>query len=136
MKKLNGIKLKLEVRELKDNREIAEKRFTRLRKRFQKNPHLFLEYREISQNYLKQGIIELVPDSDSDSNNVTFYLPHREVIRKDCPSSQLRIVYDASSHDANSPFLNSFLHIGPNLYPEIFYILLRFRLNTVASLPT
>ncbi|GFS32225.1 uncharacterized protein TNIN_168651 [Trichonephila inaurata madagascariensis] len=125
---------KLEARELKDNREIvcAEKRFTRLRKRFQKNPHLFLEYREVLQNYLKQGIIELVPDSDSDSNNVTFYLPHREVIRKDRPSSQLRIVYDASSHDANSPSLNSCLHIGPNLYPEIFDILLRFRLNAVA----
>ncbi|GFR22320.1 uncharacterized protein TNCT_715371 [Trichonephila clavata] len=122
---------KLEARELKDNREIA-KRYTRLRKRFQKNPHLFLEYREVLQNYLKQGIIELVPDSDSDSNNVTFYLPHREVIRKDSPSSQLRIVYDASSHDANSPSLNSCLHIGPNLYPEIFDILLRFRLNAVA----
>ncbi|GFQ67773.1 integrase catalytic domain-containing protein [Trichonephila clavata] len=75
---------------MKDNREIAEKRYTRLRKRFQKNPHLFLEYREVLQNYLKQGIIELVPDSDSDSNNVTFYLPHREVIRKDRPFSQLR----------------------------------------------
>ncbi|GFQ90756.1 integrase catalytic domain-containing protein, partial [Trichonephila clavata] len=86
---------KLEARELKDNREIAEKRYTRLRKLFQKNRHLFLEYREVLQNYLKQGIIELVPDSDSDSNNVTFYLPHREVIRKDRPSSQLRIVYDA-----------------------------------------
>ncbi|GFY52884.1 integrase catalytic domain-containing protein [Trichonephila inaurata madagascariensis] len=128
-----GLPWKLEARELKDNREIAEKRFTRLRKRFQKNPHLFLEYRDVLQNYLKQGIIELVLDSsDSDSNNVTFYLPHREVIRKDRPSSQLRIVYDASSHEANSPSLNSCLHIGPNLYPEIFDILMRFRLNAVA----
>ncbi|GFT46268.1 reverse transcriptase domain-containing protein [Trichonephila clavipes] len=55
-----------------------------------------------------------------------------QVIRKDRRSSQLRIVYDASSHDANSPSLNSCLHIGPNLYPEIFDILLKFRLNTVA----
>ncbi|GFU31648.1 hypothetical protein TNCV_611381, partial [Trichonephila clavipes] len=54
-----------------------------------------------------------------------------EVIRKDRPFSQLGIVYDASSHDANYPFLNS-LHIGPNLYPEIFDIFLRFRLNAVA----
>ncbi|GFS41146.1 uncharacterized protein TNIN_66531 [Trichonephila inaurata madagascariensis] len=90
---------KLEAWQLKDNREIAEKSFTRLRKRFQTDPHLFLEYRE------------------------------REVIRKDRPSSQLRIVYDASSHDANSLSLNSCLHIVPNLYPEIFDILLRFRLN-------
>ncbi|GFY74539.1 integrase catalytic domain-containing protein [Trichonephila inaurata madagascariensis] len=55
-----GLPWKLEARELKDNREIlcAEKRFTRLRKRFLKNRHLFLEYREVLQNYLKQGIIE------------------------------------------------------------------------------
>ncbi|GFY47686.1 integrase catalytic domain-containing protein [Trichonephila inaurata madagascariensis] len=81
-------------------------------------------------NYLKLGLLELVPNSDSDSNNVTFYLP--QVIRKDRPSSQLRIAYDASSHDANSPSLNSCLHVGPNLYPEIFDILLRFRQNAVA----
>ncbi|GFT84468.1 uncharacterized protein TNCV_1567771 [Trichonephila clavipes] len=78
-----GLPWELEARELKDNTEIPEKRFTRLRKRFQKNPHLFLEYREVLQNYFKLGIIELVPYSDSDSNNVTIYLPHREVIRKD-----------------------------------------------------
>ncbi|GFY57396.1 uncharacterized protein TNIN_158811 [Trichonephila inaurata madagascariensis] len=53
-----GLPWKLETCELKDNREIAEKRFTRLRKRLQKNPHLFLEYREVLQNYLKQGIID------------------------------------------------------------------------------
>ncbi|GFS58741.1 integrase catalytic domain-containing protein [Trichonephila inaurata madagascariensis] len=110
-----GLPWKLEARELKDNREIVRRRDLRgsHRKRFQKNPHLFLEYREVLQNYLKQVIIE-------------------EVIRKDRPSSQLGIVYDASSHDANSPSLNSCLHIGPNLYPEIFDILLRFRLNAVA----
>ncbi|GFY40629.1 DUF1758 domain-containing protein [Trichonephila inaurata madagascariensis] len=53
-----------------------------------------------------------------------IFLTEREVIRKDRPSSQLRIVYDASSHDANSPSLNS--------YPEIFDIFLSFGLNAVA----
>ncbi|GFR26348.1 integrase catalytic domain-containing protein [Trichonephila clavata] len=101
-------------------------------KRFQENPHSFLEYREVLQNYLKQGVIEFVPDSDSDSNNVTFYLPYREIIRKDCPSSKPHIAFDASSHDTNSPSLISCQHIRPNLYPEIFDILLRFRLNAVA----
>ncbi|GFY72450.1 uncharacterized protein TNIN_445931 [Trichonephila inaurata madagascariensis] len=52
-----GLPWKLEARGLKDNREIAEKRFTRLRKQFQKNPHLYHEYQEVLQNYLKQGII-------------------------------------------------------------------------------
>ena len=83
-------------------------------------------------NYLKEGIIELVSPLDWESNNVTFYLPHREVIRKDRPSSQLCIVYNCSSHDKNSTSLNNYLHVGPNFYPEIFDILLRFRFDTVA----
>ncbi|GFU77891.1 uncharacterized protein TNCV_1138991 [Trichonephila clavipes] len=71
--------------------------------------------------------------SESDSRKFICSLNiEREAIRKDRPSSQLRIVYDASSHNANSLSLNSCLHIGPNLYPEIFDILLRFRLNAVA----
>ncbi|GFY45995.1 reverse transcriptase domain-containing protein [Trichonephila inaurata madagascariensis] len=94
-------------------------------------------YGHLLQPILKLLSEDLVLDFNrkkrgNDSNNVTFNLPHREVIRKDRPSSLLRIVYDASSHDANSPSLNSCLHIGPNLYPEIFDILLRFRLSAVA----
>ncbi|GFY61944.1 integrase catalytic domain-containing protein [Trichonephila inaurata madagascariensis] len=121
----------LEVSGLIDSKNESDVSENQIMKNFESN----IKYNEKAKqykNYLKQGIIELVPDSDSDSNNVTFYLPHREVIRKDSPSSQLRIVYDASSHDANSPSLNSCLHIGPNLYPEVFDILLRLRLNVVA----
>ncbi|GFY55561.1 reverse transcriptase domain-containing protein [Trichonephila inaurata madagascariensis] len=99
-----GLPWKLEARELKDNREIV--------------------------CVLRRGL----RGSERDSRKILICSLNieREVIRKDCPSSQLRIVYDASSHDANSPSLNSCLHIGPNLYPEIFDILLRFRLNAVA----
>ena len=105
--------------------------FTRLRKRFQKNPDLVFEYQEVLHNYLQESIIELV-SSNWESNNVTFYFPHREVIRKDQPSRQLRTAYANSSYDKNSAFLNSYLHIGLNLYPKTFDILLRFRLNVVA----
>jgi len=40
-----------------------------------------------------------------------------------------RIVFDASSHESNAPSLNEVLEMGPNLQPEIFAVLLQFRLH-------
>ena len=40
-----------------------------------------------------------------------------------------RILFDASSHEKNAPSLNNALEMGPNFLPELFAILLRFRLS-------
>ena len=40
--------------------------------------------------------------------------------------------FDASSHETNAPSLNEVLEMGPNLLPEVFAILLRFRLHNIA----
>ncbi|GBM28321.1 hypothetical protein AVEN_229506-1 [Araneus ventricosus] len=56
----------------------------------------------------------------------------REVVRNDRFSSKFRVVFDASSHDVGEVSLNDCLHIGPNLYPDIFDLLLRFRLYPIA----
>ncbi|GBO06769.1 hypothetical protein AVEN_97837-1 [Araneus ventricosus] len=76
-------------------------------------------------------IIELVPNT-CDTEQITFYLPHREVVRNDRSSCKFRVVFDASSHDVGEVSLNDCLHIGPNLYPDIFDLLLRFRLYPIA----
>ena len=52
-----------------------------------------------------------------------------------CPKvndTKWRIVFDASSHEKGAPSLNDTLEMGPNLLPEIFATLLRFRLNPMA----
>ncbi|XP_054706599.1 uncharacterized protein LOC129216409 [Uloborus diversus] len=126
-----GLPWKLEKRDLKDNRKIAEERFSRLRNRFYRNPELYFEYKKVIEDYLRQKIIEPVINTDEE-DEVKFYLPHREIIRKDRETSKLRIVFDASSHDSNCLSLNDCLHIGPNLYSEIFDILLRFRFHPIA----
>ncbi|XP_054716905.1 uncharacterized protein LOC129226328 [Uloborus diversus] len=126
-----GLPWKLEKRDLKDNRKIAEERFSRLRKRFYRNPELYFEYKKVIDDYLRQKIIEPVINPDEE-DEVKFYLPHREIIRKERETSKLRIVFDASTHDSNCLFLNDCLHIGPNLYSKIFDILLRFRFHPIA----
>ncbi|GBM06747.1 hypothetical protein AVEN_62991-1 [Araneus ventricosus] len=116
---------------LSDNKKVAERRFERLRRRFVRNPELYKSYQAVLHDYLQQKIIELVPNT-CDAERITFYLPHREVVRNDRSSSKFRVVFDASSHDVGEVSLNDCLHIGPNLYPDIFDLLLRFRLHPIA----
>ena len=72
---------KLDKQNLDDNKKIAETRFLKLKKRFCKYPQLFYEYKDALQNYLKEGIIE--PVVNENTENVSFHLPHREVIKRD-----------------------------------------------------
>ena len=86
-------------RNLPDNYLLAKSRLESLQKRFHKNKKLFEEYDNIFQQYLKDNIIEKVPNEETDSLSCNFhYLPHRAVIRNDHSTTKLRIVFDASAH--------------------------------------
>ena len=67
-----------------------------------------------------------------DSTNTLFYLPHQTVKEEKHGKTKWRLVFDTSSHETNTPSLNEILEIGPNLLPEIFVILLIFRLHFAA----
>ncbi|GBM18398.1 hypothetical protein AVEN_57933-1 [Araneus ventricosus] len=83
------------------------------------------------ENSRYSKIIESVPNT-CDTEQITSRLPHKEVVRNDRSSSKFRVVFDTSSHDVGELSLNDCLHIEPNLYPDIFYLLLRFRLYPIA----
>ncbi|GFW36936.1 DUF1758 domain-containing protein [Trichonephila clavipes] len=78
-----------------------------------------------------ENIIESVTNELKEDKTI-FYLPHTAVIREDKTTSKLRIVFDASSHAKGQLSLNDCLHIGPNLNPDIFLLLVKFRENRVA----
>jgi hypothetical protein len=59
----------------------------------------------------------------------TFYLPHQIISKGKGGERKWPIVYDASSHEKDAPSLNDALEMGPNLFPELFAILVRFRLG-------
>ncbi|GBM67066.1 hypothetical protein AVEN_74810-1 [Araneus ventricosus] len=63
-----------------------------------------------------------------------FYLPHHAVIRSDKTTSRLRIVFDGSAHEDGHSSLNQSLYTGPNLHPNIFELLLLFRVSTLTRL--
>ena len=63
--------------------------------------------------------------------NIT-YLPHREVIRNDKTTTKVRVVFDASAKKGNNISLNDILYKGPSLTPELFNMLLEFRIYPIA----
>ncbi|XP_030762166.1 uncharacterized protein LOC115886979 [Sitophilus oryzae] len=81
------------------------------------------------EEWLQEGVIELVPDSD---NNMGHYLPHRPVIKtaSSC-TTKIRPVFDASAKMKGKISLNQCLEKGPNLIEQIPEILIRFRKNKI-----
>ncbi|XP_015904280.2 uncharacterized protein [Parasteatoda tepidariorum] len=115
---------------LKNNENIARKRFERLCCRFGMDPELHCEYRNVIDGYIKGGIVEHT-SCDSLRDSKGFFLPHHAVIRNDKSTSRLRIVFDGSSHEDGYASLNQSLFTGPNLHFDILE-LLRFRENPIA----
>ncbi|GFT32189.1 integrase catalytic domain-containing protein [Trichonephila clavipes] len=75
--------------------------------------------------------MELVPDSEI--NNIkSLYLPHHGVVRDSSCTTKLRVVFDASSKTSSGLSLNDLLMVGPRVQPELFPILIQFRIFSVA----
>ncbi|XP_049270158.1 uncharacterized protein LOC119386031 [Rhipicephalus sanguineus] len=112
--------------ELKDNRDVALKRLESLQRKLCREPEFNKEYDTAIRSYYNNGFAEKVTTS-STSGHVTYYMPHRAVVRRDRITTKVRVVFDASSSASDSPSLNDVLWTGPNLNPSILDLLLKFR---------
>ncbi len=52
-----------------------------LMRRLKNNHTLFDRYDEVIQNHLKEGIVEMV--NDNETNGPVYYLPHHPVIKEE-----------------------------------------------------
>ncbi|GFX95569.1 integrase catalytic domain-containing protein [Trichonephila clavipes] len=121
------------TQELNDNFSVAEKRTVKsLTRRFIRDPTLYIQYSEILKEYESQGIIERVLETEKPIDRAVFYLPHQAVFRQESLTTKMRIVFDASSHEDGQPSLNDCKWSGENLNPNIFHLIISFRLNTIA----
>ncbi|GFS96395.1 integrase catalytic domain-containing protein [Trichonephila clavipes] len=99
------------------------------------NPDKYKLYRNFMKEYLDLKhmcvCVELVPDSEI--NNVkSSYLPYHGVVRDTSCTTKLRVVFDASSKTSFGLSLNDLLMVGPRVQPELFPILIQFRIFSVA----
>ncbi|GFQ77068.1 integrase catalytic domain-containing protein [Trichonephila clavata] len=71
---------------LQNNKTVARKRFEGLVRRFKCDHELFCEYKDVIDNYVREGILERT-SCESLSDSQGFYLPHHAVIRSDKTTS-------------------------------------------------
>ncbi|GFY08620.1 integrase catalytic domain-containing protein [Trichonephila clavipes] len=116
---------------LQNNKTVTRKRFEGLVRRFKCDHELFCEYKDVIDDYVREGIVERT-SCDSLLDSQGFYLPHHAVIRSDKTTSPIRIVFNGSAHEDGQSSLNQSLYTGPNLHPKILELLLCFRKSPVA----
>lgn len=112
---------------LTNNKEIASLRLRSLSKRLERDPKLKSLYNKALEEMESNGVIHEVPENEVSTSNAVFYMPHRPVVKLDSATTKIRPVFDASAKDINGISLNDCLHRGPNMYPNLIEILIRFR---------
>ncbi|GFU89679.1 DUF1758 domain-containing protein [Trichonephila clavipes] len=95
--------------ELSNNISVAKQRFQSLWRRLRRDKTLYTQYKETIQDYLNQGIIEKVNDTEINVHKPMYYLPHQAIKKEGRVTTSTRIVFDAASHQANELSLNDCL---------------------------
>ncbi|GFV07954.1 DUF1758 domain-containing protein [Trichonephila clavipes] len=95
--------------ELSNNISVAKQRFQSLWGRLRRDKTLYTQYKETIQDYLNQGIIEKVNDTEINVHKPMYYLPHQAIKKEGRVTTSTRIVFDAASHQANELSLNDCL---------------------------
>jgi len=115
---------------LPDNTEVARKRLTGLKRRFQRNPEAHQKYTDQMRLTIKKGYAEEVPEDEIDADRRKWYIPHHGVFSERKPD-KLRIVFDcAAQHHGVS--LNQVLMQEPDLNNRLDAVLLRIRKESIA----
>lgn len=81
--------------------------------------------------YLELGHLEHV-DNIGVNKHPMYYLPHHPVFKESSTSTKMRVIFDGSAASSSGISLNDVLLKGPKVQPDIFNILIRFRLHQVA----
>ena len=111
---------------LQDNRVAAESRLANLTRKLDRDPDLKERYDAVLTELEDLGVVHEVPPGEMETDNPTFYLPHRPVVKTE-GSTKVRPVFDASAKGSNGLSLNDCLETGPLLTPNVLDVLLRFR---------
>ena len=123
---------KVPTPELGQSRGAAQRRFLQNERSLAKKDQL-PAFQAAVRDYEERGHSEIVPAADLEKPpNETFYLPMFGVVKESSTSTKLRIVYDASAKSSTGSSLNDTLLPGPNLYPLLTAVILRFRVPLFA----
>ncbi|XP_072398237.1 uncharacterized protein [Diabrotica undecimpunctata] len=118
-----------EYQKLGESFHLAKRRFFNLEKRLNKSDELRHLYTEFISEYVSLGHCKYVPLSKlNESSEHKFFLPHHCVFKHDSLTTRLRIVFDGSMKSTSNVSLNDIMLKGYTVQPDLFEILIRFRL--------
>ncbi|XP_072392197.1 uncharacterized protein [Diabrotica undecimpunctata] len=110
---------------------MARKRFISLANKLLKHENVYSQYKAFINEYVSLGHAKKVPLSLTNVHlENKYFLPHHSVIKEESLTTKLRVVFDGSMKSSSGYSLNDILLKGKTLQPELFDILLRFRLYT------
>ena len=89
-----------------------------------------LPFQDVVREYFTLDHAEDVPSDELTKS--AYYLPVHAVIKDSSTSTKVRAVFDASARTSTGSSLNDQLLAGPNLYPPLSDVLIRFRCHTSA----
>ena len=115
---------------LKSNYGTAMGRLRGLQRRFQVNTDYKDTYSKVITEQIERGFIEEVPCGQSEGSVIHFLSHHG--VKKESPTTPVRVVFDCSAKSANGLSLNDCLESGPSLVPDLVGVLLRLRMNRFA----
>ena len=110
---------------LPTNKAMALRRLNYLKRRFEKDPELYRNYKEKMQEYLELGYAQRVTEDAEEVKDPIWYIPHHNT------GSKFRIVFDCAAK-AEGCCLNDKLLSGPDQTSSLLGVLLRFREEQVA----
>ena len=115
---------------LPSNLTLCEGRTRALAHRLAASPNLLTTYSNILNDQERRGFIEKI--NSTVVNSYCHYIPHHAV-KKESPTTPIRIVYDCSCHQSKTlPSLNDCLQIGAPFLQDLCSIIVRFRLYRFA----
>ncbi len=85
---------------------------------------------DVVRKYITLDHAEVVPPQDL--HLPSYYLPVHAVIKSSSTSTKVRAVFDASARTTTGASLNDQLLPGPNVYPPLPDVLIRFRCHSSA----
>lgn len=112
--------------QLMDNYESAKQRLVSLDRKLAKSPDLQKGYDAALVQMEEEGVIHEVPSDQVKNSEVTYYMPHRPVVKPDSASTKIRPVFDASAGGPNGVSLTDVVEVGPPLMPSLPDVRLRF----------
>ena len=115
---------------LQNNRPVADRRLSLLKKRLQREPLVHEKYKDFMNDLLKKDYARKVCNQDPGPLGINWYLPHHPVFNPQKPG-KIRVVFDCSAK-YNGTSLNDQLLQGPDLTNTLVGVLSRFRQDQIA----